>query len=106
MGNDDKILKLIINVVKDTAPNSEVYLYGSHARSDSNDQSDWDILILLDGQRVSFKTEVTFMDKFYELELETGEVFSPLIYSKSIWNTSYRNSYFYDNIKAEGVKLQ
>jgi len=31
---------------------------------------------------VPFDFETKFMDEFYELELETGEIFSPLIYSK------------------------
>jgi hypothetical protein len=46
------------------------------------------------------------MDEFYDLELETGEIFSPLIYSKNDWNSNYSITPLYENIQKEGVKLK
>ena len=46
------------------------------------------------------------MNKFYDLELETGEVISPLIYSKKEWNNYYSVTSLYENIKKEGIKLK
>ena len=34
-------------------PNSEVILFGSQARGDAHEGSDWDVLILLDKDRVT-----------------------------------------------------
>ena len=48
--------------------------------------SDWDLLILPNLKKVPFDLETKIMDDFYELELETGEAISPLIYSKNDWN--------------------
>jgi hypothetical protein len=30
------------------------------------------------------------MDELYNIELETGQIMSPLIYPKKEWNTKYR----------------
>ena len=106
MGEKDKILRMIIQVVDKTASNSEVYLYGSQARGNAKRLSDWDILILLNRPNVPFEFETKFMDEFYELELETGEIFSPLIYSKNDWISNYSVTSLFENIKREGVKLK
>ncbi|MBN2262324.1 MAG: nucleotidyltransferase domain-containing protein [Prolixibacteraceae bacterium] len=106
MSKNDKILQMIIQVVDKTAPDSEVYLYGSQARGNAQNLSDWDLLILLDKPKVSFEFEKKFMDEFYELELETGEIISPLIYSKSDWNSNYIITPLFENIKREGVRLK
>ena len=85
MINKEQILQNIIRIVNKNDPDSEIYLYGSHARGDAKKLSDWDLLILLNRQNISFDVETKYMDEFYELELETGEIISPLIYSKSDW---------------------
>jgi hypothetical protein len=46
------------------------------------------------------------MDDFYNLELETGEVFSPLIYPKAVWETIYKFSPLKENIQKDGVRLK
>jgi predicted nucleotidyltransferase len=93
-------------VVDKNAPDSEVYLYGSQARGNAKELSDWDLLILLNRPSISFDLETKFMDEFYDLELETGEVISPLIYSKSDWNNNYPYTPLFENIKNEGIKLK
>ena len=100
------ILNRIIRVVNDNAPDSEVYLYGSQARGDSNKLSDWDLLILLNKKKLTFDFETKFMDDFYEIELETGEIISPLIYSKMDWSTNHTITPLYDNIEKEGVRIK
>ena len=96
MTKKEQILQLIIKVVEKNAPDSEVYLYGSQARGNAKKVTDWDLLILLNSQNVSFEFETKFMDEFYDLELETGEVISPLIYAKSDWNSNYAVTPFFD----------
>lgn len=106
MSRKDKILQKIIKVVDKNAPDSEVYLYGSRARGNANKLSDWDLLILLNRPNISFDLETKFMNEFYDLELETGEVISPLIYSKYDWNNKYFITPLFENIKNEGIKLK
>ncbi|NBC58425.1 MAG: nucleotidyltransferase domain-containing protein [Bacteroidetes bacterium] len=106
MNDREKILSMIKKLVDKHAPNSDVYLFGSQARGDAKALSDWDLLILLQIPKVSFDVETKFMDKFYELELKTGEIFSPLIYSKHNWNSNYLKTPFYQNIKKESIKIK
>lgn len=106
MSKKDQILQMILQVVDKTAPDSEVYLYGSQARGSAKRFSDWDLLILLNKPNVPFEFETKFMDEFYELELETGEVISPLIYSKNDWDSIYSITPLFESIKREGVKLK
>ena len=106
MHNREQILQMIIRVVNKNAPDSEVYLYGSRARGNPNKLSDWDLLILLNQVNISFDFETMFLNDFYELELETGEIISPLIYSKDDWNINHSITPLYENIKNEGIRLK
>ena len=101
-----QILQKIIRVVNDNAPDSEVYLYGSQARGDAKRLSDWDLLILLNRQSIPFDIETKFMDEFYEIELETGEIISPLIYSKNDWTVNHSITPLFENIQKEGVRIK
>lgn len=106
MSNKEKILKRIIGVVEKTAPDSEIFLYGSRARGDSSKQSDWDLLILLNSTALSIDLETKFMDEFYEIEIETGEVISPLIYSHNDWIDNHSVTPLFENIQKEGLRLK
>ncbi len=106
MNKKKEILQHIIKLVNRTAPDSEVYLYGSRARGNARKLSDWDLLILLNSGNISFDFETKFMDEFYELELETGEIFSPLIYTKNDWKLNHSITPLYENIEREGVRLK
>jgi predicted nucleotidyltransferase len=106
MTKRNKILNRIIGLANATDPDSEVYLYGSRARGDSHRSSDWDLLILLSFQHVPFSLETKIMDQFYEVELDTGEIISPLIYSKKDWEDNHSFTPLFENIKLEGLRIQ
>ena len=106
MKKTDRILLRIKDVVNRTAPNADIILYGSRARGDSNSHSDWDLLILLNLQNISFDFETKFMDEFYEIEIETGEIISPLIYTRTDWNENHSATPLYENVKKEGIIIK
>ncbi len=106
MKKQDLIIKRIVDIVNQTDPNSELYLYGSRARGTAKKSSDWDLLILLNSPQVTFEFETEFMDNLYEIELETGEIISPLIYSKQDWTANHKASPLFLNINKEGVRLK
>ena len=72
------LLKKVKNSVQEIETDAEILLYGSRARGDSVDQSDWDFLILLDG-KVNDKRTDRIRHRLYEIEWETGEVISSII---------------------------
>jgi len=96
-----KRIRDYINMVDATA---EVILYGSRARGDEREYSDWDILILTD-YPADLAIEGKFRDKLYDLELETGESFSVFAYSKNDWYTRQKSTPFFANVTQEGVLI-
>jgi len=83
---------------------AEVILYGSRARGDEREYSDWDILILTD-YPADLAIEGKFRDKLYDLELETGESFSVFAYSRNEWTTRQKPTPFFANVTREGVMI-
>jgi predicted nucleotidyltransferase len=99
-----QITQLIRNYINTVDSTADVILYGSRARGDERQDSDWDILILTD-YATNLMTERKFRDKLYDLELETGEAFSVFVYSKNDWQTKQKITPFYYNVSHEGVRI-
>jgi predicted nucleotidyltransferase len=105
MSRKEFILGKIKEVVNHIYPFTEIYLYGSRARGHARKQSDWDVLILLNTPEVDFELEKLFIDALYEIEIETGEVISPMVYSKNEWNLKHSFTPLYENISREGIRI-
>lgn len=106
MKRRETIIKRIVDMLNQTEPSSELFLYGSRARGTAKRSSDWDLLLLLNSDKLPFDYETRLMDSFYEIELETGEVLSPLIYTKNDWQIRHRSTPLFSNIVKEGIKLK
>jgi len=94
----------IRNEIKSIDPTAKVILFGSRARGDARQDSDWDILILI-RDTVTIEKERAFRYKLFDLELETGEVFSTFVYNTDTWNKKHKITPFYKSIKQEGILL-
>lgn len=106
MINRDKIIEEIKQVASKSHPDSKIILYGSQARGDYSESSDWDLLILLNRVNIPFEEETKIMDEYYELELSEGIVISPLIYTISDWETKYSSIPLHYTIDKEGIKIK
>ena len=105
MDKDKQVLKKIKSAISQTDPKAEVILYGSRARGNAHRNSDWDLLILLKSKNISIDLEKAFMDAIYEVEIETGEVISPLIYTKKYWIDKKSYLPLFENIQKEGIHI-
>ena len=76
----------IKRVAKEVLPeHSKLYLYGSRARGDAHEGSDWDLLILLDKPKLEASDyDVTY--PFRELGWDMGEEISAHIYTLQQWD--------------------
>jgi predicted nucleotidyltransferase len=102
---DIYLLRRIKELVREIVPDAQIILYGSRARGDAQADSDYDILILVDGP-LNWRLERTIGDHLYDLELETGETLSIQVYSKDTWNSPiYRITPFRKNVEQEGIVL-
>jgi predicted nucleotidyltransferase len=99
------ILNKISTAIKSVAPDSEIYLYGSRARNTAGKGSDWDILVLLDTPEISLQSEIKIIDAVYEVEIETGEVITPVIYTKKEWCERPFSTPFFENITHDGIRI-
>jgi uncharacterized protein len=102
---DSKILNQIKQIVTEQEPRAKIYLYGSRSRGTAKNNSDWDLLILLNKDKISQEDEQKITYPLYDLEFDTGEVISPMIYSEKEWNTKYKITPFYQNVMREGKLL-
>ncbi|MCX6237349.1 MAG: nucleotidyltransferase domain-containing protein [Bacteroidia bacterium] len=105
MIKNKKILLRIKQLVSLAEPSATVILFGSQARGQSNKQSDIDILILVDNDKITYSEEQRIKYPLYDLEFETGKVISPVIFSRNDWETRHIITPFYKNIKKDGVLL-
>lgn len=99
------ILNLIKSKVLFKDPKAEIILFGSHAKGTSNKNSDYDILILLNRKKVNRDIEKEFREALFDVELETGQPISTLVFSKNDWEERHSVTPLYRNIKNDGVRL-
>ena len=105
MSNMNQVLQQIKRSVSANAPDATLILYGSYARGEQRKDSDIDILILLNKERITFNDRQKIGRPLYNIELETGINISPVIFSKAVWETKHRISSFYKNVIKEGKLL-
>ena len=99
----------IINAIAEKAKaivpkGGEIILFGSQARGDAREDSDWDVLVLLDKQKVSPADIDEVAYPLRELGWDFGETINTILYTKEEWNRDVASP-FYENVKREGVKL-
>lgn len=102
---NEEVQNKISKSIHNNDPLAEVFLFGSRARGDASNDSDWDILILVDEDKVTNDIEDKFRDGLYDIELDSGQIISTFIYSKSYWKNTLIYSPLYKNIIEEGIRL-
>lgn len=75
-----------------------------HVGNAAND-SDYDLLVLVD-LPVDVALRERLVGGLYPLELETGAVLTPIVRSRSEWNSAlYKAMPFHQNVEREGLLL-
>ena len=99
------VFKSIQQLARETLPkNSTLLLYGSRARGDYHSDSDWDLLILLEGEKVSNEDFDRWVFPFISLGWSLGVDINPVAYTYDEW-MSRQITTFYKNVMKEGVEL-
>jgi len=102
---EQNIANLIKERILKKNPNAQVVLFGSRARGQATDDSDWDILILLNNLTVTRKIEKEYREELFDIELEIGEPISTFVFSKKDWELKHSITPFYQNVKNDGILL-
>lgn len=103
--HDPILLRRICEAIHNVEPAARVILYGSRARGDAQPDSDWDLLVLLNGP-VDHRRAAVVRHRLYPLELEADIVVSAMVLSHDEWNTPLSQAMpFHANVVREGVEL-
>jgi predicted nucleotidyltransferase len=79
----------------------QVILYGSQVRGEAAEDSDVDVLVVVDDSRDPSAVRNSLGDLLFDLLLETNELISVIAISEQLFNTY--NSPFLLTVKEEGV---
>ncbi|MBR1547945.1 MAG: nucleotidyltransferase domain-containing protein [Prevotella sp.] len=100
-----EVVKQISKAIRKVAPTATAILYGSEARGDARPDSDIDVLILLDGDKLDLKHEDQISGDLYEIELATGVLISPMIMLRKQWENRPFKTPFYVNVMNDGIRI-
>ena len=104
MENRDKVIDLIRTTVREKEPDAQIILYGSRARGDAREDSDWDVIVILN------KPPMTHQKRYrlaYELWLKGQDIqeeINTFVYTKDQWNSAPPSMFKY-NVREEGIQL-
>jgi len=87
-------------------PSEKLILFGSQARGDAREDSDWDLLVVLGkkGKR-NWDDFDTYAFPFSELGWNFGVTINPVLYTQEEWEKGTCFP-FYKNIMSEGVEIK
>lgn len=108
-GKESADRKMVANgieeVLRKAAPRSgRAILFGSRARGDARRDSDWDVLILLDKDRITSADMDEISYPIREFGWDIDEMINPIMYTMKEWEAKSFTP-FYKNVMKEGVAL-
>lgn len=99
------VLDQLKEMARKVAPQGcQIILFGSRARGQAKNNSDWDILIILPKDLLSQADYDEVSYPFVELGWKLNEQINPIMYTKNEWKANSITP-FYDNVLKDGITL-
>jgi len=84
---------------------ASVILFGSRARGDAGDDSDWDFLVLTKRTDTVLLWDELRKTILKEVELKYNVAISLIVKNATLWESDYSVTNIYESISEEGVML-
>ena len=101
---ETKVIDLIRNTIRATEPEAQLILYGSRARGDAREDSDWDVLVIVDRPRLTLRERSNIQYPVWEKGLDIGEEINVFPYTRRQWEEA-PVSLFKHNVLSEGIAI-
>jgi len=98
------IINMIRDTIREAEPKAQIFLYGSRARGDARDDSDWDVLTIVDKPRLSLKDRGNLQYPIWDKGLDMGEEINVLSFTRKQWEEAPPSLFKY-NVMREGIAL-
>lgn len=98
-----EITQLIRETIHAYDPSAQIILYGSRARGNAHEDSDWDVLTIIDRDRVTREDMRNMSCELWERGIDIGEEINNFIYTTKQWESNM--SMFKFHVIDEGIML-
>lgn len=99
------IMRAIAQRAHEVAPaGSRVLLFGSRARGDARKDSDWDVLVLLDKERITPEDHDNVSYPIRTLGWDINEMIEPILFTKQWWE-EHPYTPFHENVEEDAIVL-
>lgn len=99
------IATLVKNQILLTDATASVILFGSRARGDAEQDSDWDFLVLTQQKDTDLLSDKLRKIMLREVELKYDVAISLMVKNKSLWQSDYAITHIFESINDEGILL-
>ena len=100
-----QIFSEIQSLKRQLLPNERLILFGSQARGDAREDSDWDLLVLLDKKgKHNWSDFEKYAYPFTEIGWNYGVAINPRLYTQEEWNEGEIFP-FHKNVTHDGIVI-
>ena len=102
---NEQIFKEIQTLKRQILPNEKVILFGSQARGDAREDSDWDLLVLLNKEKRNFiKDSNKYAYPSTKIGLKYGKIIMAMVYTLGEWENR-KPTPLYKNVLQDGIEI-